>query len=200
MDQLYRYIIDLAGKFTREEIANKLGTSRSTVNRCLKKNNIKTGQPKSYPINIRNAVINFYASHTLKETQKQFPNVKVRSIIERYTTLEKQNYWTFEEELKAISMLSEKSTAEISKILGRGKRAVSKRIQRNYQIAPKHLNGIAYRLCKHVLRSNFIPEKKGNIYIVNWNDFDKYISTKNKTILECVKVLAKFRTWLCQIS
>ena len=200
MDQLYRDIVALAGTMTRQEIAESLGTSRATVSRCLAKNGIRTGQPKQYPIEIRNAVIAFYETHDKHETQKQFPGVRVRSIIDRYETTAKQDFWTFEEDLKAISMLTEKPTTEISKILGRGERSVIKRMKRVYNLSPKHLNGMAYRLCKHVLSSDYVPEKKGNAYVVNWEDFDTHINTKNKDIIMCVKILADFRRFLCQIS
>lgn len=200
MDQLHRDIIALAGTMTREEIANSLRTSRATVNRCLRDNGIKTGQPKQYPIEIREAVIAFYATHNKYETQKQFPDVRVRSIIERYETEAKQNFWTFEEELKVLSMVTEKSTASIAKELKRGPASVNKMLRLRYNVSPKHLNGIAYRLCKHVLSSDYIPTKKGNAYIVNWQDFDTFIDTKNKDIIMCVRILAEFRRFLCQIS
>lgn len=200
MDQLHRDIIALAGTMTRKEIADSLRTSRATVNRCLRDNGIKTGQPKQYPIEIREAVIAFYATHNKYETQKQFPGVRVRSIIERYETKAKQKFWTFEEDLKAISMLTETSTAQIAKVLKRGEKSAIKRISRKYNISPKHLNGMAYRLCKHVMNSDYVPTKKGNAYIVDWKEFDKYLDTTNKDIIECVKVLAKFRSFLCQIS
>lgn len=200
MDKLHRDIINLAGTMTRAEIAERLNTSRATVNRCLRDNGIRTGQPRQYPVEIREAVIAFYATHDKNETQKQFPGVRIRSIIERYETEAKQEYWTFEEDLKAISMLTEKPTSEISKSLGRGERSVIKRMSRCYNLSPKHINGMAYRLCKHVLSDHYKPTKKGNAYIVNWCEMRDNIETENQDIISCVNVLARFREFLCQIS
>jgi len=200
MDQLHHDILTLAGTMTREEIAKYLNTSRATVNRCLRDNGIRTGQPRQYPIGIREAVIGFYATHNKLETQKQFPGVRVRSIIERYETEAKQKFWTFEEDLKAISMMTEKPTSEISKALGRGEKAVVKRMSRCYNLSPKHVNGMAYRLCKHVLNDQYKPTKKGNAYTVNWCEFRDNLATENQDIISCVNVLAHFREFLCQIS
>lgn len=200
MDQLDHDIIVRAGKMTRQEIAESLGVSRATVNRRLRSHGIRTGQPRQYPVEIREAVIAFYATHDKHETQKQFPGVRVRSIIDRYETKAKQEYWIFEEDLKAISMLTEKPTTEIARILGRGEKSVIKRMKRVYNLSPKHLNGMAYRLCKHVLKDDFKPFKKGNSYVVNWSEMSKNLDTTNQDIIHCVNALAKFREFLCRIS
>lgn len=206
MGRLDNDIVALAGKMTRSEIAKCMNISRATVNRCLAKNSIQTGQPRQYPKAIVETVLDFFKTHTLVETQKQFPSVKVRSIIDRYSHDIKCRKWDFHEDLKALSMLTKYSCRQVSKKLKRNDNAVIRRLQRKYSVMPKHLNGIAYRLVSDIVHDSLgasdVRKGKGTStrYIVTWDVLYDNLSTENPDIINCVRVLSDFKRWLDDLA
>ena len=107
-------IIELAGTMTRKEMASELGISRASVNRCLAKNGVKTGQPKAYSQEIKSLVIKAYEQYDKYEVQKMFPNVRVRSIIERNPTKAKIQFWSDKEIISILPLLTIYSITSIA--------------------------------------------------------------------------------------
>jgi hypothetical protein len=84
----------MAGKVERSEIARRLGTSLPNVRRYCRDEGISLAVTY-YPDDVREEVCRYYVKHGKVKTQKRFPNVKVRSIVERYNVYgRRQIRWT----------------------------------------------------------------------------------------------------------
>ena len=196
-DLIEQDILNLAGSMTREKIADCVGVSRSRVSRTLAKYGVRTGQLKKYPKSIRDQVLYFYESHTIKETQKQFPSVRVRSIIDRYCASEKLRKWDFKDDLYLVQNVTIMTNEQIAKKLKTTKESVDRRFHRAYKgLSSKHLNAMPYRLIKHHVSRDVVITKSGTRNMVKWVDFEKALQTDNETIRTCVKALALFQRWV----
>lgn len=110
----------LIGKMPRDEIAKELKTSVSNLKRAkvgylYYKNYKYRANPK-----LVQRVCKFYEKHGLRKTQEEFPDITVRSLIERYPQYRpRQIRWTDEQIIDAVKMAGFVSFDEQSKYFNR---------------------------------------------------------------------------------
>jgi hypothetical protein len=95
---------ELAGKYPVKELAEKINASRSNVRRYAV--SIKLSLDSlSYKPDVVEKVCRYYEKHGKIKTQEKFPDVRVRSIVERHRLFKpRQRRWTAEEHLECIRM------------------------------------------------------------------------------------------------
>lgn len=91
-----------AGTMYINDLAKKVGTSNSNLDRWARDNGVNINAHKYRP-EVVAAVTAYYERHGKSKTQKRFPDVRVRSIVEKYRCFEKrQRRWTEDEKLDLI--------------------------------------------------------------------------------------------------
>lgn len=97
----------LAGTMSRDDLAERIGVSLSSVRRFCRDEKISLNFVRDYTEKERREVSEFYARHGRAATQKRFPHVKVRSIVERYLSTygnKRQIRWTGKEMIELARM------------------------------------------------------------------------------------------------
>lgn len=72
-----------AGSVYGKDVAEKVGTSRANLNRWGRGNGVSFNA-LAYKKDVVKKVLAYYAGHGKRETEKEFPDVSVRSIVERH--------------------------------------------------------------------------------------------------------------------
>jgi len=103
----------LAGTMYYEKLAKFVGCSRSSISRFARQEGVSLNAHK-YKKELVDQVIAYYEKHGKTLTQQMFPNVKIRSIVEKHEHNPRQVKWTFEhkkELLKMAGLISFKNQA-----------------------------------------------------------------------------------------
>lgn len=100
-----RMVRKLAGKMFIKDLAKKVGTSDSNLDRWAYYNNVNINALR-YPKTIVEQVCEYYAKHGKIKTQKKFPDIKVRSIVEKYAKGKspRQRRWTDQQVIQLARM------------------------------------------------------------------------------------------------
>lgn len=93
----------LAGTMFIKELAKAVGTSDSNLDRWAKQNGVNINALK-YPEDLVKRVCEYYAKHGKVKTAKRFPNVRLRSIVEKYATEPRQVRWTAPQLIRIAQM------------------------------------------------------------------------------------------------
>lgn len=104
----------LAGTMYYEKLAKLVGCSRSSLSRFARQEGISLNAHK-HKKELVDQVIAYYEKHGKTLTQQMFPNVKIRSIVEKHEHQARQVPWTFEQKkelLKMAGLISFKSQAK----------------------------------------------------------------------------------------
>ena len=195
---LIKIIHDNFGKISRQEIADICGIPRVRLNRYLAKNKMQSGNIHAYKKSTIDEVLNFYSNHSLDETKKEFPNIKVRSIIDRYKNQYKIHIWNFKDDIEILNMLFELNIREISKKTKKTDKSIIKRLKRIFKIDIRNFGGLPIRLIKPFLIEDFnIKGSKGNMPLFcNWKEIKNNLNTHDDVIISCINSLSKFQEWL----
>jgi hypothetical protein len=97
----------LAGTMSRDNVAKRVGRSLSSIRRFCRTEGISLMFERDYSEAERKEVCEYYSTHGKVETKKKFPNVKLRSIVERYLKkygTPRQVRWTAEQLVELAKM------------------------------------------------------------------------------------------------
>lgn len=112
----------LRGKLKREEVARRVGVSAATIGRLGRELGLSFASVahtyRAAP-GLIEAVTAYYSKHGKVKTQKKFPNVKIRSIVERYPCEPRQIRWTDDQIVDAARMAGLIPMARQAKIFNR---------------------------------------------------------------------------------
>jgi hypothetical protein len=87
-----RKVRRLAGTMLIDQLAKEVGSSNSNLDRWARQNGVDINGFR-YPPKLVQDVCEYYVKHGKIKTQKKFPHVKVRSIVERYAHEPRQVRW-----------------------------------------------------------------------------------------------------------
>jgi transcriptional regulator with XRE-family HTH domain len=94
----------LAGKMKQDDLADRIGCSRSNLIRWARDHKVSLDSLSLKP-DVVKKVCAYYERHGRKRTEKKFPNVRVRSIVERYKLFKpRQIKWTDKQIIEAARM------------------------------------------------------------------------------------------------
>lgn len=108
----------LAGTLFIKELAKAIGTSDSNLDRWAKQNGVNINALK-YPDKLVKEVCEYYAKHGKIKAEKRYPHVRLRSIVERYTTKPRQVRWTSDQLVKLAKMAGLVSYKQQADFFGR---------------------------------------------------------------------------------
>lgn len=190
----------LAGTLYREEIAKSIGCSKSTFTRFAAEHRHINWNAHRYPDETIKKVCEYYLTHSLSETQKKFPGVTARSIIDRYFHAVKSRKWTQEEILKLYKYTGLVSWAEIAFSLNRS--ITSPKTQRRRKISGR-VNGLSFDVAKRFLKNGCpffyvrLNDKRHGQWVSPWVSLEKYLKESNpEWVNNAFGALARFQRWL----
>lgn len=196
----------LRNSMSRTEIAEAIGTTRSNFNRWARDNDFYSNCQK-YPADIVHRVCEYYVKHGKAKTEERFPDVRVRSIVERYVREPRQIRWTGKQLIELARVAGLVSFEKQAKWFNRPgayagsiKAAWSKR----FGHGGAAINGLSWWVAKHYVRpacprlkTDFWKGSGKSRWVVLWVDVEKHLKSSTPDhIRDAIKAMARFQRWL----
>lgn len=198
----------LAGKMYIHDLAAKVGLSKPTLVRFARREGISLNAHK-YKDEVIAEVTAYYEKYGKIATQKKFPTIKVRSIVERYNKGRKprQVRWTDEQLVDLIRMAGLVSFERQAKFFDRpnaNEGSIKSAWSKKFGYSGSQLHGLskwhAVRLaprCRLVTTDFWVIKGKKARQIALWVDLRKSLCKDTpKEIHRLVGILAKYQNWL----
>lgn len=198
----------LAGTMLIQDLANKIGTSNSNLDRWARDNNVSINSLK-YPDHVVREVCSYYEKHGKVETQKAFPEVKVRSIIERYYTGKpRQTRWTDQQLIDLARIANFASTDNQAKYFNRPRAhggSITSAWNKKFGMYPGNLHGwnkvrakqFVTRDCPYIDLPYFVRKGEYSRKLALWVDIHDHLKSDCPDFVkDAISALAKFQTWL----
>ncbi len=195
----------LIGKMSREDIAERVGTSVASLKRAFR--GTRLAFFNRYMINPKlvEQVCRYYEKHGRQKTQKQFPDIKVRSIVERYKKFKpRQARWTDEQFVMLARMAGIVSPSKQAKFFNRPRAnagSIKAAWMKRLGFSPAQLHGMSHDNGKHLVSDScpFVKVGKGKrpLRICLWVDMEQHQRDGLPDFIsEAVTTLADFQRWL----
>ena len=199
-------IRQLRGTMTRARIAERVGITHAQLNRYLAEQGL-TSNARDYPPEVVTAVCTTYAALGKRRTQDLFPDVVVRSLIERHKDYPpRQVRWTGEQQIEAVRMAGLVSHTAQARYFGRPNAfegSIRSFWQKGMACAPRDVHGLGHHLVWQIARPG-VPavlvsqqEQPGARVVVLWLDLVGHLRPgAAPEVRQMVEVLARFQGWL----
>lgn len=145
-----RTVRRFAGKIYIHELAAKVGVSKPTLVRWARRTKVSLNALK-YTDRVVKEVCEYYVQHGRHKTQKRFPDVNVRSVVERYlaglTDERRQVRWTPAQLIRLVKMAGLVSFSRQAERFGRpGAHAgsVKSAWTKRFKVGSANINGLSY--------------------------------------------------------
>lgn len=208
-----RKVRKLAGKVPQVEIQKILGVGKSALQRFGREEGFYYLVPK-YSQKTIDEVIGYYVKWGKVKTEKAFPKVKVRSIVERYAHIPRQSKWT-EKELVLLSKMAGLVSMEAQARYFNRPNAHGGSIQsawmKKYKVSGSQINGLSWSIAREfvrpicpIVKTEFWRQnpknKRGANFsrtLVLWVDLENHLRENiPEHIKRGISALAKFQRWL----
>jgi DNA-binding XRE family transcriptional regulator len=206
----------LRGKLTKEEIAKRIGASRSSVMRLGRDLKLSFAATYKYKANPRlvKQVCQYYEKHGKVKTQEKFPQVSVRSIVERYKCFSpRQTRWTDDQLMELARMagiVSQRAQAKYFKRPGANEGSIKSAWMKKFKSSGGSINGLSWNIARHFVTKQCKPmrtqfwtprnKRSSNLkgrQVVLWTEMQKHLKADvPQWIKESVQAMAKFQIWL----
>lgn len=205
------------GKIPVTEMAERLGTSVSNIKRAFRGESIwyHNGKYKNRPELVA-AVLHYYAKNGKLKTIERFPDVSVKSIVDRpefygFEKPRRQVRWTDEQLAEAARMaglISFKAQAGYFRRPSANEGSIRSLWSKRFKQGWAQLNGMAWIHAHHLVdgRARYIrPQGTGRNWaktmaaarIILWVDMEKALKPELPPFIrEAVKTMADFQRWL----
>jgi len=195
----------------QRELAQHIGCSRSNLIRWATANEISLNA-LSYKPDVVLSVCKYYERHGRKKTEETYPDVNVRSIIERNYGLFKprQTRWTDEQIIEAAKMAGLVSPAAQAKYFSRPgahSGSIKSLWMKKFGFGGCSINGMVHNYARELVgvRARYIqptgesrsgrPTKFRRVIL--WVDLERVLITNTpKFIKEAIHTMADFQRWL----
>lgn len=206
----------LIGTMPREEIAARVGVSLSALKRGFR--GVRLAYHNKYVVNPKlvRDVCAYYATHSKAETQKRFPGVKVRSIVERYKNFSpKCIKWTDDQLIELAQMAGVISLKAQAKYFDRPRAnegAIKSAWMKRFGSSGGSVNGLSWYMARHFVMADCprfqtafwmtATKRKGGTnhhsrWLVTWVDFERHLNPGSpKWLRDCARSMANFQVWL----
>lgn len=200
----------MIGKYTRHQICERLGVSLSSLKRAFRGTRMPCVREHINKIMASN-VSAYYQIHGLKKTEEKFPELRIRSIIERYKLHSpRQAKWKNDELVEVVRMSHFASHSSQAKYLNRpGAKAGSilsvhsKRLFKG--IEKGNIHGLyehkarffVTKSCPKIIVNGLVRTSGNNRYLYLWSDMEKNIRIDcPAAIKDAISAGATFQRWL----
>ena len=215
-----RQVRRLLFKMPREDIAREIGVSVPTLKRWVRDNgNIRLAYFNRWHANPKlvNQICKYYAKHGRAKTERRYPNVRVRSVIERYFKglgfKPRQVRWTSDQLVAIAKMAGLVSIDRQAKYFdrpGANEGSIKSVWMKRFGLGGGSINGLSYWVAKHYVRpscpyyeTDFWAQRAGKKgrdkvrRIALWVDVQRHIKSETPVHLkEAISALAGFQRWL----
>jgi len=216
-----RKALSMAGKVYRDEIAKKIGTSKANFMRWARQHPEINFNAHKYPDEVVKKVCSYHEKHGKVKTQKKYPNVKVRSIVERYLKNlghgPRQIPWTDKQLMMLVKMaglVSMKKQAEYFNRPNARLGSIRAAWVKKFGHGGGSINGLSWYVARHytdyycpVLQTRFWNQRKERIkglplveqsrMLVLWVDLEKHMRDDIPEHIKAgIRALARFQRWL----
>ena len=199
----------MAGTTFIKNLARAVGTSNSNLDRWAKQNRVNINALAYRPETIR-SVCSYYEKHGLQATQDAFPNVRVRSIVERFKNFAPRLIrWSDEQIIEAAKMaglVSHKAQAKYFNRPNANEGSIRSLWIRKFKISGGSVNGMVNWYAKELVdvKVEYLKPKgmsKGEVIefrrLILWVDLERYLKAEvPRFIRDAIKTMADFQRWL----
>lgn len=212
-------VMRFRGKLTKEQIAERIGASRSSIMRFGRELGLSMAATYKYKANpnLVQQVCEFYKHNGKLKTGKNFPGVNVRSVVERYPHAPRQVRWT-DDQVKELArmagLVSHASQAKYFKRPNANTGSITSVWMKRFKQSGAQLNGLSWNNAKHLVTKRCKPITTAFWYqrasssrdehsrkIVLWVDLKKHLRTDQPQWLrEAISSMAKFQIWLHEVE
>lgn len=196
----------------KSDIADEINVSVSTLKRMAKtfgwRFEFKAPRPyKKYSKQLVGQVIKYYEQNGIKKTKSKFPEVRVRSIIERYPrNTYRQIKWSDDQIIEAIRLACFVSLKKQYIHFNRPfafEGSIKSLWAKKIKCPMSRIHGLPIYIGKYFVNSDCpkTPTKLlhvPSIYI--WSDIKDYMIIKNEMFEKLFKTLADFQSWVYNTS
>lgn len=191
----------IIGKMPREEVASLLGVSLSNLKRAFRGTRLAFHNKYIANPALVKQVCRYYEKHGRRATEKAFPNVRVRSIVERYKIYRpRQLRWTGEQIVEAARMAGIVPLDKQARIFNRPRAhagAMKSLWNKRFKLAPREIHGMANNNAKWLVTDDCPRIKLRHARISLWCDMEKHLRPGvPKYMRDAIKAMAKFQRWL----
>ncbi len=201
-----------AGILSQNELAKKAKASRSNVIRFAVEVGISLDANR-YPDSVVDEVCKYYEKHGKRKTQKEFPKVSVRSIVERYYQgIPRQTRWKDDELIELARMAGIISKKAQAQYFGRpcaNEGSIISAWMKKYGQGGGNVNGLSWHVARHFVgprckpirlkvwaRRKKVRNTEGR-QLVLWTELKKYLKPSSPLwIKQCIKEMAAYQRWL----
>lgn len=199
-------IRQLRGTMARARIAERVGITHAQLNRYLAEQGL-TSNARDYPPEVVTAVCTTYAALGKRRTQDLFPDVVVRSLIERHKDYPpRQVRWTGEQQMEAVRMAGLVSHTAQARYFSRPNAyegSIKKFWARVVGCAPRDVHGLGIHLVWRLVLPGVPAVLVSQATqpcpraVVLWLDLVTHLRPGVDPLLRrLVEVLARFQAWL----
>ncbi len=200
----------LAGSMRYEDLAVRVGCSRSNLMRWARDNGVSLNS-HSYKADVIAKVCSYYEKHGRLATSKKFPDVKIRSVVERYKDFSpRQERWTDDQIVEAAKMAGLVSPAAQARFFKRPNAhsgAIRSLWMKRFGFGQASLNGMMRFNAKHFVTSSaryLNPVGETRIgkptqfrRLILWVDMEKCLKDDTPQFVgNAVRALADFQRWI----
>ena len=203
----------LLGQLPYTELCARVGCSRAALVRWLRAEGLHSNT-KPYPPGVVEAVLAVYVmappGQGKQRVQELFPDVNVRSIVERYQSkfgiAKRQRRWTAEEKREAVKMAGLVSTGAQARWFKRPNAsdgAITSLWIKSFGTAPGAINGLGVHLAWRLVRPGcpavIVRHRvsSGAAAKILWIDLAAWLRPEVEPwIAEAVRALARFQWWV----
>lgn len=218
-----RFAVKHAGDMKIDEIAKKFKTSRANVKRSCRGTRFYSHNGKyMHRPNLVLKVLEYYFEHGKKATQKAFPRVNVKCIVDRpdYYGIDRkyrQLRWSepqIIELAKMAGVVSMPSQAKFFNRPGANAGSIKSVWSKRMNSCGGSINGLSWFMAKHFvdrkcprIKTEYWNTRTGKNsrhahkgrFVVTWVDLEKHLQPESpKWLRDCAKTMSKFQVWLHQ--
>lgn len=212
-----RFVLKNRGKLSKEEMAQELGASRSSIMRFGRALGLSLSAKYPYKANPKlvQAVCDYYSKYGRRETEKRFPRIKIRSVVERYEHEKRQIRWTNTQLIELAQMAGVVSMKAQAKYFNRPRANQGSIISvwmKTIKNGGGSVNGLSWNMAKHFVRAD-CPKFQTNFWttakktkggtnhhsrvLVTWVDLNKNLKPDTpKWFRDCADSMSNFQIWL----
>jgi len=193
-------------------LAKEVGISSSHTKRWAKAHGVNINAVK-YLDHVVKEVCEYYARHGKLKTQKKFPNVRIRSIIERYATEPRQIRWKADQLVELVKMAGLVSRSRQAEIFNRPNAhagSITSAWMKKFGTSGSSVNGLSRWVARHYVTfacpfyetGYWEVPGKGVIgarrrVLALWVDVAAHLRpTVPEHLADAIRAMAKFQRWL----
>lgn len=204
----------LVGKISRDDICRQLGVSTSNLKRSCPGISFYFFNRYAAQPELVEKVCKYYERHGKKKTTEKFPDICIRSVVERYKNYApRQTRWTPRQIRQAAQMAGLVSIEDQAKFFNRpgaNRGSIVSLWMKKFKLGGGNVNGLSWNIARNFVRPQcpkiktsfwrrreWTKESNRARFVVTWKDFEKYQKHDNPAwVKEAASALARFQIWL----